>query len=251
MLKTHRNLLFYLFIISGLILSLWLNFWLFRQSRHYERQYFWTRLDPLGLDVYAHTPAREPGPLIVFYGDSRARQWVLPHPTAGISYLNRGIDGQSSRQALLRYDSHIAPLKPEILVVQVGVNDLLSTNLLADERAAIIAATQANLASLVARAHDDGTTVVLTTIFPSAVPSLFERLTSPAPSLATFSAVNAYLHTLAAPRIIVFDTVPLLTNEQSLVRDEFKVDRWHLNDLGYARLNDAIVPLLTELATRP
>jgi lysophospholipase L1-like esterase len=246
MLKTRRNLLLTLMLVGGLSLSLYFNFWLLRQSRHYERLYYGTRLDPLGLDVYASHPSLETGPLIVFYGDSRAYQWILPR-TPGVTYLNRGINGQSSRQVLLRYENHIAPLRPDILVIQVGVNDLLSTSLLKHDRAAIIAATQANLASLVARAREDGTTVVLTTIFPPAAPSLSERFTSPAPSPDTFSTVNTYLHTLAAPDVIIFDTVPLLTNEQNLVRDEFRLDRWHLNEHGYARLNETLIPLLTRL----
>lgn len=232
--------------LGGLAASLLLNLWLLRQSRINERHFFLTRLDPIGLSAYPGDPPPLTGPRVVFYGDSRARQWALPAAPAGVTYLGRGVDGQSSRQALLRYDAHVAPLRPDVLVIQVGVNDLISIRLLERDREAIIADAVANIAALVARARADGATVVLTTIFPAAAPSLAERL-SPSSSAAAVGEVNAALQPLAAPGVIILDSAAVLADERGLVRDEYRADRWHLNPAGYAALNAALAPILAGL----
>jgi lysophospholipase L1-like esterase len=232
--------------LSGLLASLLLNAWLLRQSRIHERHYFLTRLDPAGLSAYPSQAPLISGPRVVFYGDSRARQWALPASPPGVTYLGRGLDGQSSRQSLMRYDAHVAPLRPDVLIIQVGVNDLISIRLLERDRAAIIADARTNLAALVARARADGATVVLTTIFPAAAPSLAERLL-PSSSAAAVAEVNAYLHSLAAPGVIILDTATILADEHGVVRDEFRLDMWHLNAAGYAALNTALAPILAEL----
>lgn len=250
MLTGYRGPLIVGLLAGGLLASLMLNLWLFRQSRINERHYFLTRLDPIGLDAYSDTPPSTTEPRVVFYGDSRVRQWVLPQPPAGVAYLGRGIDGQSSRQALMRYDAHVAPLRPAVLVIQVGVNDLISIRLLEQDRAAIIADTRANLAALVARARADDTIVVLTTIFPAAAPTLAERLIASS-SPAAVAEVNTYLASLAAPGIIILDTAAILTNDRGQVRNELKQDLWHLNAHGYTALNAALNPVLTNLVLHP
>jgi lysophospholipase L1-like esterase len=250
MLTGYRGPLIIGLLAGGLLASLILNLWLFRQSRIYERQYFLTRLDPIGLAAYSDAPPSTTGPRVVFYGDSRVRQWVLPQPPAGVTYLGRGIDGQSSRQALMRYDAHVAPLRPAVLVIQVGVNDLISIRLLEQDRAAIIANTRANIAALVARARADGAIVVLTTIFPAAEPSRSERI-MPSSSSAAVAEVNTYLASLAAPDIIILDTAAILANDRGQVRNELKQDMWHLNADGYAALNAALAPILANLVLHP
>lgn len=232
--------------LGGLAASLALNLWLVRQGRIAERHYFLTRLDPIGLGAYPADAPAAAGPRVVFYGDSRVRQWDLPTPPPGGEYLNRGVDGQSSRQALLRYEAHVAPLRPTVVVIQIGVNDLISIRLLERDREAIIADARANIAALVARARADGATVVLTTIFPAADPSLAERLL-PSSTGAAIEEVNAFLPTLAGPQVIVFESAGVLADPRGVVRAAYRADMWHLNEAGYAALNAALAPILAEL----
>ena len=116
-----------LIFVGSFLLSLAANVGLLRQSRHYKRLFYLTRLDPLGLAAFAGTPpVAEPGMRrVVLFGDSRIAAWSLSAP-AGIQIVNRGVAGHSSAQALLRFAEHVAPLRPDLVVVQVGVNDLVA-----------------------------------------------------------------------------------------------------------------------------
>jgi lysophospholipase L1-like esterase len=48
----------------------------------------------------------------------------LRQNSKGFSFVNRGINTQTSAQVLGRFDKHVVPLHPNIVIVQVGINDL-------------------------------------------------------------------------------------------------------------------------------
>ena len=45
----------------------------------------------------------------------------------GKPYLNRGIAGQTSAQMLVRFQQDVVALKPKVVVIQAGMNDLAGT----------------------------------------------------------------------------------------------------------------------------
>jgi lysophospholipase L1-like esterase len=62
---------------------------------------------------------------IVFIGDQITESWgsggrFFP----GKKYLNRGISGQTSPQMLVRFRQDVIALKPSVVVIQAGTNDL-------------------------------------------------------------------------------------------------------------------------------
>jgi len=61
---------------------------------------------------------------VVFFGDSRAYDWPAPSGLEGLEFVNRGIGNQTTAQVLGRFEAHIAPLHPQVVVLQVGINDL-------------------------------------------------------------------------------------------------------------------------------
>src|SRR6266568_1364843 len=60
---------------------------------------------------------------VVFLGDQVTERWENFFP--GKPYLNRGIAGQTSAQMLVRFHQDVVALKPKVVVIQAGVNDLL------------------------------------------------------------------------------------------------------------------------------
>ncbi len=96
------------------------------------------RLDPLGLRRI-NVPSGVSEPAIVFYGDSRMAQWPqsswLAEPV-----VNLGIAGQTTRQILDRFDEHLSPLRPKVVVIHAGINDLKTIPLFTDDEAHITAA---------------------------------------------------------------------------------------------------------------
>jgi len=63
---------------------------------------------------------------VVFMGNSITEGWVNIHPQffAGKFYLNRGISGQTTPQMLLRFRADVIKLKPKVVVILAGTNDI-------------------------------------------------------------------------------------------------------------------------------
>jgi len=63
---------------------------------------------------------------IVFYGNSITEQWeeVSPVFFPENGYINRGISGQTTPQMLIRFRQDVIDLKPELVVILAGTNDL-------------------------------------------------------------------------------------------------------------------------------
>ncbi|HWS59865.1 MAG TPA: SGNH/GDSL hydrolase family protein [Flavobacterium sp.] len=63
---------------------------------------------------------------IVFLGDSITEFWSTLCPEFFIekSYINRGISGQTSPQMLIRFRADVIALKPSIVVILAGANDI-------------------------------------------------------------------------------------------------------------------------------
>jgi len=63
---------------------------------------------------------------IVWMGDSITELWKMTDPAffQNQLYVNRGIGGQTTSQMLLRFRQDVLNLKPEIVVVLAGINDI-------------------------------------------------------------------------------------------------------------------------------
>jgi len=69
-------------------------------------------------------------PKVVFMGNSITEGWVNAHPAFFTSNLfaGRGISGQTSSQMLVRFRSDVIMLKPKIVVINAGTNDIAQNN---------------------------------------------------------------------------------------------------------------------------
>ena len=75
----------------------------------------------------ANALLREPGPgeqRVIFYGDSITDAWKLDQFFPGKGYINRGISGQTTPQMLVRFRQDIINLKPTVVILLAGTNDL-------------------------------------------------------------------------------------------------------------------------------
>lgn len=231
-------------VLAILAASLVLNYVLFDRAQLYYVQLAELRLDPLGVRMYdAITPAADELH-VVFYGDSRAYSWPVPAGFDGVSFINRGIGSQTTTQILHRFDVHVQPLQPQLVIVQAGINDLKSIPLLPEKRAEIVSATQANLRQIVERSREVGAAVILTTIFPAGDVTLARQFFWSDDVGVAVNEVNAYIKTLAADDVIIFDAFDLLADEQGKVRPGYAADTLHLNWAGYDRLNTELTKLL-------
>jgi lysophospholipase L1-like esterase len=242
-----------IFLLAVLAVSLYFNYDLYRRSRHYYVQLNGVHVDPLGL---SHFPTAESQPvrlregqqLVLFFGDSRAAEWEVP---AGLDerfrFMNRGVHGETAVQAALRFPYHARPMEPDIVVVQVGINDLKTLPLFPQQQTEIIVNCKSSLEQIVAQAREVGATVILTTIFPQGDVPLDRRIVWSPAVAEGINEVNDYIHSLAGEDVIVFDTVPILTDEEGKVREVYRFDLLHLNEVGYTALNAELVHVLAAL----
>lgn len=233
-------------ICTLLILSLaGLNWFTFTKASQYYLELNATRLDPLGLNYYPTTPPlpSPTTPRFVFFGDSRAAQWPAPD-LPGIEFINRGIGAQTSAQAAERFAEHIAPLQPDIVLVQVGINDLKTIPLFPHRRQVIVATCKANIGRIVTQAQEIGATVILTTIFPTRPPSLERSFYWSAEADAAILEVNDYIRSLQIDNVIILDSHTLLMGADGYTTIAYAADFLHLKPAGYAQLNAVLQPLL-------
>lgn len=212
------------------------------------------RLDPFALSTYptSSIPRTPDLKRVVFFGDSRAESWSAPEGVSGYEFVNRGIGGQTTTQILGRFDAHLAPLQPDVVVLQLGINDIKSIPLFPDSRASIIANTIANIQRIIQQSTDLGATVIMTTIFPVSEPTI-ERLVffwSDDIAVAT-EEVNVVLRTLASDNVLVYDVDSVLLGTDGRPRLDYMPDTLHINDAGYAALNVGLADILNSLNESP
>jgi lysophospholipase L1-like esterase len=86
---------------------------------------------------------------VVFMGNSITEGWSSFRPSffAGKSYVNRGIGGQVSPQMLLRFRQDVINLKPEVVVILAGINDIarkVSTEIIFNNIISMVELAKAN-----------------------------------------------------------------------------------------------------------
>jgi len=248
-----------LFILLGTLLftmlsgSVLLNVLLFNQAKKYYFELNETRLDPVGLGSYPVDSHSVPAPnqsRVVFWGDSRAASWIPPTMT-GYEFINRGIASQTSVQTIARFASHVRPLKPDVVVIQVGVNDLKTIALFPERRAAIVENCKANIKRMVEEARSLGAVVILATIFPAGEIPLERKPFWSDEITAAIQDVNAYITTLADDQILILDAFPILADRQGVMLSQYSADELHLNEQGYAALNQELIKLLQSIKSKP
>jgi len=207
------------------------------------------RLDPAGLSVYAAERGKAPAglPLLVFFGDSRAAMWLQPTPPAGYRILNRGIGFQTTAQMLLRLDADVTSLRPAVIVIEGGVNDLKTIADFPERRTEIVAECKANLQQIVERCRQSGATVVLVTVFRIGDLALWRRPFWSSQVAAAVLEVNAFLPRLAGDRVVLFDANSVLADGRGHIQPAYQLDYLHLSSAGYAALNERLSPLLATL----
>ncbi len=119
----------------------------------------WGGLTHYGSD---NTELRPPKPgenRVVFLGDQITEDWKPFFP--GKPYLNRGIAGQTSPQMLVRFRQDVISLKPKVVVIETGTNDLASlTGPITDKM------TVENIMTMVELAKAHGIKVVIASVTP-------------------------------------------------------------------------------------
>lgn len=234
---------------AALIGLIAMNTLLYRELRKYYTLLYESELDPIGLTYFQDEslPQTNNLPVVVFFGDSRAAQWSAPQ-IEGFTFINRGIGNQTSTQVLLRYEEHVQPLKPKIVIIQVCINDLKTLPLFAGRETEIIENCKANIQEIIKKSLSLKSTVILTTIFPTSgdVPLTRRPVWSDDIYLA-IEEVNSFILNMHMENVIVFDAASILSDSDGNTKEEYVFDLLHLNNNGYNALNLELSKILESL----
>lgn len=183
-------------------------------------------------------PAPAGTPRVVFMGDSITDSW--PQARFGDffssrpAYVGRGISGQTTPQMLARFRPDVIDLKPKVVVILAGTNDIAgNTGPMSNEE------IQGNLASMAELAKVHGIRVVLSSILPV---SAYHTAPNGIPQttvrpMARIKALNDWMKAYAAAGGHVYlDYFPATVDDKGLLREELSADDLHPNAKGYAAM---------------
>jgi lysophospholipase L1-like esterase len=142
------------------------------QKAHEEQLHNdWANLSKYRADDRKLAPPASSEARVVFMGDSITEAWgrqrTPPPPDAveffpGKPYINRGISGQTTPQLLVRFRQDVIDLKPKLVVILAGINDLAENTGPME-----LTDTEANIQSMSDLAVGNGIRVVLCSILPA------------------------------------------------------------------------------------
>jgi lysophospholipase L1-like esterase len=99
---------------------------------------------------------------VVFMGDSITEGWKLVESFPGKPYVNRGISGQTTPQMLVRFRQDVIGLKPSVVVILAGINDIAGNT-----GPSTLEQIEDNLASMADLAAANHIRVVLCSVMPA------------------------------------------------------------------------------------
>lgn len=173
---------------------------------------------------------------VVFMGDSITDSWDDPQYGGffpGKPYVNRGIGGQTTPQMLIRFRPDVIALKPEVVVILAGTNDIAgNTGPMTLEQ------IEDNLTSMAELARVHRIRVVLASVMPV---SDYEKTADGQPRNQTtrrppekIKALNEWIKNYAAANKHTYlDYYSATVDDKGFFKDELNNDGLHPNDKGY------------------
>jgi lysophospholipase L1-like esterase len=146
-----------------------------------------------------------------------------------------------------RFQRDAVALRPDVIVIQSGGNDLVAATFMDDVAGrAVIRETARILLRLTEEGTASGAEVLLTTIIPPARPELLRLLVWKESLRNAVAEVNSELRRSTLPdRARLIDlSVALAGGDDRVLPDEFRLDTEHLNQAGYDRLTQRLLELL-------
>jgi len=162
---------------------------------------------------------------VVFMGNSITEGWHLAEMFPGKPYVNRGISGQTTPQMLVRFRPDVVALKPKVVVILAGTNDIAGNT-----GPSTIEMIEDNIASMAEIAHANGIKVVLSSVLP-VFDYPWKPGLEPAPKII---ALNKWIKNYAAKHGHVYvDYHSATSDSRGGMRPELASDGVHPTEAGY------------------
>jgi len=178
---------------------------------------------------------------VVFMGDSITDGWDDPKYGGFFPskpYIDRGISGQTTPQMLLRFRPEVIALKPKVVVILAGTNDIAGNT-----GPMTLEAIEDNLVSMAELARANKIRVVLSSLLPISDyetregKPIVQSIRRPPERI---KALNGWMRKYAADtHAIYLDYYSAMADDKGFLKDELSDDGLHPNKKGY----DVMAPL--------
>ena len=171
---------------------------------------------------------------IVFLGDSITEFWSNEHKlfSNNKNFINRGISGQTTPQMLIRFRADVIDLKPSIVVILAGGNDIAgntgfaTTKMICD-----------NIISMIELAQVNHIKVILCSVLPA---NFFYWNPKEKPAERIIELNKALEHYATTKQITFVDYYSAMVDDEKGLKSELSKDRVHPNTRGYEIMSPLI-----------
>ncbi len=183
---------------------------------------------------------------VVFLGNSITEGWVNTDPAffKDNDYIGRGISGQTSMQLLLRFRQDVVDLKPNLVVIHIGTNDVAENTGTYDADF-----TMHNIQSMVEIARANNIRVILASVLPA---TKFEWNRALGDRSGMIVALNTRLEDLSTKQGIPFVNYhSAMKNASNGMDPNVAQDGVHPSEYGFWLMKKLITPVIQrELARK-
>lgn len=161
-------------------------------------------------------------PDVVFYGNSITEAWVndMPDFFNKNNFIGRGISGQTSSQLLLRFRDDVIGLRPKVVIINIGTNDIAENTGPYSQKF-----TLDNIASMIEIALSNSIKVIIASVLPSTNLFWNSKVTDEANKII---ALNEGLKSLASKyQLRYIDYHDVLKNKENGLDKNYAYDEVH------------------------
>ena len=177
---------------------------------------------------------------VVFMGNSITEGWQQYFATMfpGKPYINRGISGQTTPQMLVRFRQDVIALKPRVVVILAGTNDIAGNT-----GPSTLEMIEDNLASMAELAKENGIRAVMSSVLP-VYDYPWKPGLEPAPKII---ALNKWMKDYADHHHAIYlDYHSAMADARGGMREGLASDGVHPNEAGYR----VMAPLVEQAIAR-
>lgn len=182
---------------------------------------------------------------VVFMGNSITEGWapLFPQLFPGRPYIGRGISGQTTPQMLIRFRQDVVALKPAVVVILAGTNDIAGNT-----GPSTLEMIEDNLASMTEIAKANHIRVVLASVLP-VYDYPWKPGLNPAPKIV---ALNAWIKSYSARAGATYvDFHSAMADDRQGMRADLARDGVHPTEAGYRVMAPLVERAIAHALAKP
>lgn len=175
---------------------------------------------------------------VVFMGDSITENWEIINPEffSENKFINRGIGGQTSPQMLIRFRSDVIELKPSLIIILAGTNDIAGNT-----GPTTIKMIANNIISMSELAISHGINVIISSVLP-VYNYNWSDVEEPNKEIVNLNKILSDYST--EKNLSYLDYYSSMVDSRPGLKKEYSDDEVHPNNAAYALMSDLALKVI-------